>query len=304
MLAAALVFAVVLGFVLAFGSSEPDPWEERWAELGVPEAEFVFLGDLSSREQKSMRRELRVAQVVLAEHFGAVSSDFTAYVSTSLDALNEQLAKHIGDGRAIWFTCGGVAPGGAIFLVLEDCPDAIEHGAFLAHEYFHILQHEAGLLNTADHGLYWLLEGSAEYASALVNEAQGRRTLAAMRQGKQLAWSAGLIEGTRYRYVYGFLATDWLVEGAGTEAVLEFFRLGGDRTAFESAFGMPYLVFWSSFDAYLSPNPPIGRVEGPFRAKRWSWREREGRSTPEEGEERRDGRADSRERRPLAGVAP
>ena len=57
-------------------------------------------------------------------------------------------------------------------------------------------------------------------------------------------------------------------------------------------------------ESLLSPNPPIGRVEGPFRAKRWSWREREGRSTPEEGEERRDGRADSRERRPLAGVAP
>ena len=88
-LAATLVFAVVLGFVLAFGSSEPDPWEERWAELGVPEAEFVFLGDLSSSEQKSMRRELRVAQVVLAERFGAVSSDFTVYVGTELDALNE-----------------------------------------------------------------------------------------------------------------------------------------------------------------------------------------------------------------------
>ena len=121
----------------------------------------------------------------------------------------------------------------------------------LAHEYFHILQHEAGVLDATDYGLYWLLEGSAEYASALVNEAQGRRTLAAMRQGRQLAWSAGLIEGTRYRYVYGFLATDWLVEGAGTEAVLELLRLGGDRTAFESAFGMPYMVFWSSFDAYL-----------------------------------------------------
>ena len=99
--------------------------------------------------------------------------------------------------------------------------------------------------------MYWLHEGSAEYARGLVDEAQGRRTLAAVRQGKQLAWSAGLHEGKRYQYVYGFLATDWLVERAGTEAVLEIFRLGGDRTAFESAFGMPYLAFWSSFDAYL-----------------------------------------------------
>ena len=264
LLGATFVFAVVLGFILAFGSSEPDPFEERWAEPGVEEVEFVFLGDLTSDEEESIRRELKAAQVVLFEHFGAVSSDFTAYVSTSLDALNEQWAKHVGDGTAIWFTCGGIAPRGAIFLVLEDCPDAIEHEDFLAHEYFHILQHEAGLLDTSDHRLSWLHEGSAEYASALVNEAQGRRTLAATRQGLQLAWSAGLLEGKRYTYHYGFLATDWLVERAGTEAVLEFFRLGGDRTAFESAFGMPYLVFWSSFDAYLRVVAPSfeGRIGG------------------------------------------
>ena len=263
-LAATLVFAVVLGFVLAFGSSEPEPWEERWAELGVPEAEFVFLGDLSSSEQKSTRRELRVAQVVFFEHFGAVSSDFTAYVSTSLDALNEQWAKHVGDGTAVWFTCGGLAPRGAILLVLEDCPDAIGHEEFLAHEYFHILQHEAGLLDTSDHRLSWLLEGSAEYASALVNEAQGRRTLAATRQGLQLAWSAGLLKGKRYTYHYGFLATDRLAEEAGTEAVLEFFRLGGHRTAFESAFGMPLGVFQSSFEAYRRVVVPSfeGRIGG------------------------------------------
>lgn len=250
-LGGALVFGVVLGFVLAFGSSEMDPWEERWAELGVPEAEFVFLGNLTGREQESIRRELKVAQVVFAEHFGAVTSDFTVYVSPELDALNERYSEHVGQGAAIPFTCGGRAPRGAIFLVVEGCRDAIAHGALLAHEYFHILQHEAGPLDEDDYGLYWLIEGPAEYARGLVNEAQGRRSLAAMRQGKQLAWSAGLHEGTQYWYVYGFLATDWLVEGAGTQAVLEFFRLGGDQTAFESAFGMPYLVFWSSFDAYL-----------------------------------------------------
>ena len=264
LLGATFVFAVVLGFILAFGSSEPDPFEERWAELGVPETQFVFLGDFKAAERESIRWELRGAQVVLFEHFGAVSSDFTAYVSTSLDALNEQWAKHVGDGTAIWFTCGGIAPRGAIFLVLEDCPDAIEHEEFLAHEYFHILQHEAGLLDTADHRLSWLLEGSAEYASALVNEAQGRRTLAVMRQGLQLAWSAGLLQGKRYTYHYGFLATDWLVERAGTEAVLEFFRLGGHRTAFESAFGMPLGVFQNSFDAYLRVVVPSfeGRIGG------------------------------------------
>ena len=47
---------------------------------GCPEAEFVFLGDFTGEEQKSIRRELKVAQVVFAEHFGAVTSDFTVYV--------------------------------------------------------------------------------------------------------------------------------------------------------------------------------------------------------------------------------
>ena len=172
-LAGALVLAVVLGFVLAFGSSEPDPWEERWAALGVPEAEFVFLGDLRSSEQKSMRRELRVAQVVFFEHFGAVASDFTVYVSTELGPLNEQLAEQVDEGAEIWFLCGGIALEEAIFLILEECPEQVRAygGGALAHEYFHILQYEAGLLDTADYRLHWLVEGSAVYASALVNEA-------------------------------------------------------------------------------------------------------------------------------------
>ncbi len=251
LLAAALVFGITLGFVLAFGSGGSDPWEERWADLGVPEAEFVFLGNLTGREQESIRRELKVAQVVFAEHFGAVTSDFKVYVSPELDALNERYSEHVGQGAAIPFTCGGRAPRGAIFLVVEGCRDAIAHGALLAHEYFHILQHEAGPLDEDDYGLYWLIEGPAEYARGLVNETQGRRSLAATRKGLQLAWSAGLLKGIRYTYHYGFLATDRLVEGAGGEAILEFFRLGADQTAFESVFGMPSGVFQSSFDAYL-----------------------------------------------------
>ncbi len=244
LLAVALVLAVVLGFVLAFGSSEPDPWEERWAELGVEEAEFVFLGDLTSSEQQSIRRELRIAQVVLAEHFGAVSSDFTAYVSTDLDALNEHYASHVGQGTVTALTCGGTAREGAIFLILETCHEKHRRsGGPLAHEYFHVLQYEAGLVVTADRKLWWLVEGSAEYASGLVGEAQGRRTLDTLRQGKELSWSAGLAEGARYWYDYGFLATDRLLQRASPEAILEFFRLGGDETAFESVFGMPGWCF-------------------------------------------------------------
>ena len=199
LLAATFVFAVVLGFILAFGSSEPDPWEERWAELGVPETQFVFLGDFKAAERESIRRELRVAQVVFFEHFGAVSSDFTAYVSTSLDTLNEQWAKHVGDGTAIWFTCGGRATRGAIFLVLRGLPlTPLNMKSSLRTSTSTSSSTKLVSWIHRTYRLSWLHEGSAEYASALVNEAQGRRTLAAVRQGKQLAWSAGLHEGKRY----------------------------------------------------------------------------------------------------------
>ena len=145
-LSAALVFGVVLGFVLAFGSSEADSWEERWAELGVAEVEFVFLGDLTEREQGAIRAELRSAQVVFSKHFGAVRSDFTVYVSTDLELLNERLAEDLGADARGWFRCGGIALPGAVAIVLEGCgPETRALGGPMAHEYFHILQGRATL---------------------------------------------------------------------------------------------------------------------------------------------------------------
>jgi len=257
----ALVGVVVLA---GCGQSATERLDEQWAELGVPEAEFVFLGDLTAGEQEATRRELRVAQVVFMEHFGAVTSDFTVYVSTDLDLLNEQIAVEHG-GSGLHSACNGIAVRTAVFLSIEECPDADDYGQNLAHVYFHILRFDAGtLLGWAQGGLRWTAEGSAAYAAALFNEAQGRRTLAALRRGKQLAWAAGLIEGERYAYNYGFLATDWLAERAGAEAVLKYFRLGGHRAAFESAFGMSLAAFNSEFEAHLADvaSPFEWRVAG------------------------------------------
>ena len=46
-LGGALVFGVVLGLVLAFRSSDTGPVGGALGGAGVPEAEFVFLGDLT-----------------------------------------------------------------------------------------------------------------------------------------------------------------------------------------------------------------------------------------------------------------
>ena len=269
LLAAALVFGLVaLGFVLAFGSTETDSWEERWAELGVEEAEFVFVGDVTEGEQESIRRELKVAQVVYAEHFGAVSSDFTVYIGADLDLLNERLAT---DGAPqASFTCNGGAVRGSIVIVIEDCREEFRGiGANLAEIYFFILQWQAGTVSFADGSLRWFPRASAVYANALVDDAQGRRPLEVRRKGEQILWSSlgePFLQGDSESHVagVGFLAVEWLVERAGSEAVLKVFRLGAHRASFETAFGMSLDSFKAGFERHRSQvAPPFAqRVAG------------------------------------------
>ena len=102
----------------------------------MPEVEFVFLDDFLRAERESLKRQLKAAQVIFAEHFGAVMSNFRVYVSTDLEGLNERAAEY--DGTEFEFTCGGLAPRRAIFLALSPF-QADEHGLLLAHEYFHML---------------------------------------------------------------------------------------------------------------------------------------------------------------------
>ena len=270
LLAATLVFAVVLGFVLAFQPPRLDPLEERWSELGVAEVEVVFLGDFTRGERESLKRDLKAAQVLFAEHFGAVRSDFEVYVSADLDALNERLLEISGDEYDYEYC--GLALKEAVFMsAVEECTRAEGFGLTLAHEYFHILQWEAkgppghrlvepGPRNT---WLGWIIEGSAVYAEALFNDDQGRRSLAAFRQGVQVLWSVlaeafpGRLsditdpeEKYKLEYRVGFLATDWLVERAGPEALLKFFRFGGHGAAFERAFGVSVEEFYSAFETH------------------------------------------------------
>ncbi len=274
-LAATLVFAIALGFTLAFQNDEQESPEDRWAALGVQEAEFVFIGDLTPAEQASIRLELKAAQTLFADHFGAVTSDFVAYVSTDLGALNERLTEDRGEDTQIWFLCGGMAlEGPALVLILDGCPEDLRaQGGPLAHEYFHILQMKAGLDTqeqdeTVRQQIWWLVEGPAVYAGALADAAQGRVTMAASRQGARLRVSSSVREPlprdlsldwatyAAYAYYVGFLATEWLVERAGPAALLDFFRFGGHQAAFEAAFGMTLDEFHDSFEEHRQEVAP------------------------------------------------
>ncbi len=292
LLAATLVFGVTLAFVLAFNAdadadhtaAEPRQasLEDDWAKLGVEEVEFVFLGDLTPDEQASIRREMKAAQVLFAEHFGAVTSDFTAYISTDLALLNERILEDAGT-TGLWFACGGIAYAGAIAIVLEGClPEARALGGPLAHEYFHILQRNTNdeIVGTANPGAFppdlrhQLVEGSATYAAALYDESQGRRSMAVRLQGARLAWSGlgphpsayDLGERDQYLYFYegGLLLADWLIQRAGPESILAFFRTGAHRAAFQEAFGLSASRAARELSAHLfEVAPPFQwRVEG------------------------------------------
>ncbi len=279
-----VVLAGALAFViLACGGGKPDP-AERWPDLGVPEAEFVFVGDVTEDEQESIRRELKAAQVVYAEHFGAVSSGFTVYIGADFDLLDERLAADRSPVASItWqlpplrskpleldtdrvprapFTCNGGAVRGVIVIVIEGCREEFRGiGANLAGVYFFILQWQAGTVSFAEGSLRWFPLASAVYANALVDDAQGRRPLEVRRKGEQILWSSlgePFLQGDSESHVsgVGFLAVEWLVERAGSDAVLKLFRLGAHRASFETAFGMSLDAFHEAFERHRSQVAP------------------------------------------------
>lgn len=239
----ALVGVVVL---LGCGQSATERLDEQWAELGVQEAEFVFLGDWTDEEQESIRWELKRVQVVFAEHFGAVTSDFTVYMSTELDRP---------EVRRLGRTCGGGSwDRRVIGIVLEGCSEGYRaRGGPLAREYFRVIRRKAGTITTAS-GVpgRWMVEGAAVYAQAIYDDLTGRRPLAAQRALERISWSAS---GTGASVIgdpseVGFIVTERLVEQTGPQAILKFFRLGGHRAAFTQAFGVDYEVFVAALEAH------------------------------------------------------
>ena len=90
-----LLLAATVVFAVACGSGDTTI-EERWEGLNVPEAEIVFLGDFTEAEQAAIAREVKSVQAAFAERFGVVTSEFTLYISTEYEALNEDFS---GRGR-------------------------------------------------------------------------------------------------------------------------------------------------------------------------------------------------------------
>ena len=267
MAACLVTLAAAVLLVVACGSGD-ETLEDRWARLDVGEPKIVFLGDWTDEEEEAITREVKSVQVSFAERFDVVTSEFTLYISTEFEVLNDAYLDWLpldyrrrGVELPSWFRCDGFAPPEAIFIALETCDE--EHrarGGLIAHEYFHILQHHLGLVRGSRPWTNWLMEGAAVYASAQHAEEQGRWTVEWRRKVARLEWSGvgmcfpglglcnkgrnilqadltGLVDDVLL-YEVGFLAVDWLVERKGEKALVEFFRLGGGQHEFEEAFGM------------------------------------------------------------------
>ena len=126
-------------------------------------------------------------------------------------------------------------------------------------EYFHVLQSDliANLESVDLTGMHWLLDGTAAHAAVLYRDAreiesQDRYLAKVIASSKmQNAPLTDPAATTLHR-----LAIDLLVQQAGTQSLVKFWRQvgkGGDwRAAFQQSFGLPLEQFLELFEAHRS----------------------------------------------------
>ena len=156
----------------------------------------------------------------------------------------------------------------------------------IAHEYFHMLQDEllAPRYQTSDVEPYWLVEGTAQYADHAYSQSRpGRRPFLGDRYTpyedlgesmsrsesitprhlESIATESAFRDGSVHpilAYSLAFAGADLLVEIAGEDSVVEFWKILQQRPtwqqAFEEAFGMGIEDFYDSFAEWLPEQIP------------------------------------------------
>ena len=234
----------------------------------VDEPVLVFLGDIAPDVEEEMRASLETSRDLFAAHFGSKALDFTAYIGSDLETV---IPEYISvRGHAKTDLCGD-HDGKVIFQVIT-CKN---RRLVLAHEYVHVLQDD--LAAGAHWGPVWLTEGAAVYGEALhraiveqgLTASEGldyRRRWEAARvmlagEDSELASFETVGSAERLHYRLGFLATDWLAEHAGLEAIADYYKQLPDseswQEAFEEAFGTPVADFYETFEAYWPGISPL-----------------------------------------------
>ena len=242
--------------------------DARWWQSGTAGTEFIFKESVPAETQLEIREETARVLAFYAERYGIEPPPFVVLVDPGLDIS--------GDARA-----GRIRLG-------EHAIDQPRREFILAHEYFHILQHQLGnQAPSADGSPAWLTEGTARYVQDLYGrEREGGTGDAARahwwRRSLEVSAPLSALEAPEALAVPGFatydlgaLAVDWLVRRVAAasgnvpfaphalgglelrsewDAHLQYYRLreslGSWQAAFAEAFGVAVDEFYAEFAEY------------------------------------------------------
>ena len=204
------------------------------------------------RSLKLGRRRLRELLVDTKAFFDAEFGLAAPHVTTYIAASQADLAASFLDATGAPVSTTACAARGRNFILLY-CQDDLS--SIWPREYFHVLQSDliANLESVDLTGMHWLLDGTAAHAAALYRDAreiesQDRYLAKVIASAKtQNAPLTDPAATTLHR-----LAIDLLVQQAGAQSLVEFWRQvgkGGDwRAAFQQAFGLSLEHFLELFE--------------------------------------------------------
>lgn len=226
--------------------------------------------DVPEEQRAELRAEAGRVVDFYARRFGIDELDVTVRVAADQASFREAITSAGLERIAFDRNVGCFAYAERIFVRLDH--ECAQVDGVLAHEYFHSLQwrlapdHASG--RPRDRGPVWLVEGTAEYVAGAYREAAGLETsdpLAphtgnadALRALYESEVTLRNVEADprqltgpwvdRDRYLIGSLAAHLLARRAGEQALLDYFRLLPERTAWPDAFGVSVADFRREVD--------------------------------------------------------
>ena len=240
--------------------------DARWWQSGTAPPPVVFLGEVGDERRAEIEQSVDGARSVFAERWGVEVAP-AIYVGAPESATPTYRRIF---GREPPGSCG-VHANNVIFVFCynED---------FIAHEYFHALQHGLSVGRHED-APTWIVEGSAVYAdlvyATLSVPHRSVRSQLDEYVDRQVAQIIGHIlppldEAEKHLYgipgnlgyPLGFLAMDLLVERSGEQSMLDFFAalpsVARWQDAFNAAFGLTADDFYEQFEEYrANVAPPL-----------------------------------------------
>ena len=248
----------------------------QWLQPAGIAPQLVFLGNVSARVRRQAHDDLQSMMDFFLTEFGIQpdGSAFSILIADTFQSLLEHKEAtsgkldeaNISELRRLWNGALGWA-GEDVVVVEKSFSCARCAGRYtLTHEVFHKLQEQ--LRNGGSLEPAWMLEGTANWAHSTHGMLDRHRLYTAvLRELRQRAAQGPVLESAEgqhraWAYSLGHLATLSLVEAAGIDGPIEFYRLlaptgtgAGNRwpslspwrDAFVSAFGVTVDDFYSSF---------------------------------------------------------